>query len=139
MPVTRLLGARLPMTAGKGYSVSVGCPELPEAPMYLVETRVGATPLAGRLRLAGTIEFSGLNSRLDQRRITSLTRAARGYFPALDWSDVAEEWTGMRPLLPDGLPVIDRVPGTANAFVATGHSTLGSRWPSSPARTWPSS
>ncbi len=125
VPVTRLLGARLPMTAGKGYSLSVACPELPEAPMYLVEARVGATPLAGRLRLAGTIEFSGLNSRLDRRRITSLTRAARAYFPALDWTDVAEEWTGMRPLLPDGLPVLDRVPGTANAFVATGHSTLG--------------
>ena len=100
VPVTRLLGARLPMTAGKGYSVSVACPELPEAPMYLVESRAGATPLAGRLRLAGTIEFSGLNSRLDRRRITSLTRAARAYFPALDWTDVAEEWTGMRPLLP---------------------------------------
>lgn len=125
VPVTRLLGARLPMTAGKGYSVSVACPGLPEAPMYLVETRIGATPLAGRLRLAGTIEFSGLNSRLDHRRITSLTRAARAYFPALDWTDTAEEWTGMRPLLPDGLPVLDRVPGTANAFVATGHSTLG--------------
>jgi D-amino-acid dehydrogenase len=125
VPVTRLLGARLPMTAGKGYSVSVACPELPEAPMYLVETRIGATPLAGRLRLAGTIEFSGLNSRLDRRRITSLTRAARAYFPALDWTDVAEEWTGMRPLCPDGLPVLDRVPGTANAYVATGHSTLG--------------
>ena len=125
VPVTRLLGARLPMTAGKGYSVSVACPELPGSPMYLVETRIGATPLAGRLRLAGTIEFSGLNSRLDRRRIASLTRAARGYFPGLDWDDVAEEWTGMRPLCPDGLPVIDRVPGTANAFVATGHSTLG--------------
>ena len=125
VPVTRLLGARLPMTAGKGYSVSVGCPELPGAPMYLVETRLGATPMAGRLRLAGTIEFSGLNSRLDRRRLTSLTRSARAYFPALDWTDVAEEWTGMRPLTPDGLPVLDRVPGTANAFVATGHSTLG--------------
>jgi D-amino-acid dehydrogenase len=124
-PVTRLLGARLPMTAGKGYSVSVACPGLPETPMYLVESRTGATPLAGRLRLAGTIEFSGLNSRLDRRRITSLTRAARAYFPGLDWTDVAEEWTGMRPLLPDGLPVLDRVPGTANAYVATGHSTLG--------------
>ena len=125
VPVTRLLGARLPMTAGKGYSLSVACQELPQAPMYLVEARAGATPLAGRLRLAGTIEFSGLNSRLDRRRITSLTRAARAYFPALDWTDVAEEWTGMRPLCPDGLPVLDRVPGTANAYVATGHSTLG--------------
>jgi D-amino-acid dehydrogenase len=125
VPVTRMLGARLPMTAGKGYSVSVGCPELPQAPMYLVETRVGATPMAGRLRLAGTIEFSGLNSRLDPRRIASLEHATRAYFPGLDWDDVTEEWTGMRPLCPDGLPVLDRVPGLANAYLATGHSTLG--------------
>jgi D-amino-acid dehydrogenase len=125
VPVTRMLGARLPMTAGKGYSVSVGCPDLPLAPMYLVETRIGATPMAGRLRLAGTIEFSGLNSRLDARRIASVVRAARPYFPGLDWADVAEEWTGMRPLCPDGLPVLDRVPGVANAYLATGHSTLG--------------
>jgi len=125
VPVTRKLGARLPMTAGKGYSVSVGSPQLPEAPMYLVETRVGATPMAGRLRLAGTIEFSGLNSRLDRRRIDSLVHAARAYFPDLTWTDVAEEWTGMRPLCPDGLPVLDRVPGVANAYLATGHSTLG--------------
>jgi glycine/D-amino acid oxidase-like deaminating enzyme len=125
VPVTRMLGARLPMTAGKGYSVSVGCPQLPQAPMYLVETRVGATPMAGRLRLAGTIEFSGLNSRLDPRRIASLAHAARAYLPGLDWDDVTEEWTGMRPLCPDGLPVLDRVPGLANAFLATGHSTLG--------------
>jgi len=125
VPVTRMLGARLPMTAGKGYSVSVGCPQLPQAPMYLVETRIGATPMAGRLRLAGTIEFSGLNSRLDPRRIASLTRAARAYLPGLDWDDVTEEWTGMRPLCPDGLPVLDRVPGLANTYLATGHSTLG--------------
>src|SRR3984957_1917884 len=125
VPVTRKLGARLPMTAGKGYSVSVGCPQLPVAPMYLVETRVGATPMAGRLRLAGTIEFSGLNSRLDRRRIDSLVHAARAYFPDMTWTDVAEEWTGMRPLCPDGLPVLDRVPGVANAYLATGHSTLG--------------
>jgi D-amino-acid dehydrogenase len=124
-PVTRKLGARLPMTAGKGYSVSVGCPQLPQAPMYLVETRVGATPMAGRLRLAGTIEFSGLNSRLDRRRIDSLLHAARAYLPDLTWTDVAEEWAGMRPLCPDGLPVLDRVPGVANAYLATGHSTLG--------------
>ena len=125
VPVVRRLGARLPMTAGKGYSVSVGCPQLPQAPMYLVETRVGATPMAGRLRLAGTIEFSGLNGRLDRRRIGSLVHAARAYFPDLDWADVTQEWTGMRPLCPDGLPVLDRVPGIANAYLATGHSTLG--------------
>jgi D-amino-acid dehydrogenase len=125
VPVTRKLGVRLAMTAGKGYSVSVGVMKPPSSPMYLAESRVGATPLGGRVRLAGTIEFSGLNRRQDPRRIASLVHAARGYLPGLDWSDIKEEWTGMRPLCPDGLPVLDRVPGIRNAYLATGHSTLG--------------
>jgi D-amino-acid dehydrogenase len=93
--------------------------------MYLLESRAGATPLGGRLRVAGTIEFSGLNLRRDPRRLEALKRAAHRYFPGLDWATVAEEWTGMRPLCPDGLPVLDRIPGTENAYLATGHSTLG--------------
>jgi glycine/D-amino acid oxidase-like deaminating enzyme len=125
VPVARMLGARLPMTAGKGYSFSVASSQEPGAPMYLLETKAGVTPMAGRVRIAGTIEFSGLNRRLDPRRILALKLAARGYLPGLDWSQAAEEWTGMRPMCPDGLPVLDRVPGFGNAYLATGHSTLG--------------
>jgi D-amino-acid dehydrogenase len=125
VPVARMLGARLPMTAGKGYSFSVASSQEPGAPMYLLETKAGVTPMAGRVRIAGTIEFSGLNRRLDPRRILALKLAARGYLPGLDWSQAAEEWTGMRPMCPDGLPVLDRVPGFGNVYLATGHSTLG--------------
>jgi D-amino-acid dehydrogenase len=125
VPVTRMLGARLPMTAGKGYSFSVASSRAPAAPMYLLETKAGVTPMAGRVRIAGTIEFSGINRRLDPRRIRALKLAARGYLPELNWAGAAEEWTGMRPLCPDGLPVLDRVPGFSNAYLATGHSTLG--------------
>ena len=125
VPVTRLLGARLPMTAGKGYSVSVACPELPEAPMYLVESRVGATPLAGRLRLAGTIEFSGLNSRLDRRRITSLTRAARAYFPALTGPTSPRNGPGCGRCARTGCRSLTGCPAPPTPIVATGHSTLG--------------
>jgi len=125
VPVVRMLGARLPMTAGKGYSFSVASSREPTAPMYLLEAKAGVTPMAGRVRIAGTIEFSGLNRHLDPRRIRALKLAARGYLPGLDWEQTAEEWTGMRPLCPDGLPVLDRVPGLRNAYLATGHSTLG--------------
>ena len=125
VPVTRMLGVRLPMTAGKGYSFSVASPQAPCAPMYLLETRAGVTPMGGRVRIAGTIEFSGLNAYRDPRRIEALKLAARGYLPSMDWTAPAEEWTGMRPLCPDGLPVLDRVPGFQNAYLATGHSTLG--------------
>ncbi|HEX5189411.1 MAG TPA: FAD-dependent oxidoreductase [Streptosporangiaceae bacterium] len=125
VPVARMLGARLPMTAGKGYSFSVAGERAPAAPIYLLETKAGVTPMAGRVRVAGTIEFSGINARLDPRRIEALKRAARSYLPGLAWAEMAEEWTGMRPMCPDGLPVLDRIPGVGNAFLATGHSTLG--------------
>jgi D-amino-acid dehydrogenase len=125
VPVTRMLGVHLPMTAGKGYSFSVSGPQAPGTPMYLLETRAGVTSMAGRVRIAGTIEFSGLNAYRDPRRIEALKLAARGYLPSLDWTSPAEQWTGMRPLCPDGLPVLDRVPGFQNAYLATGHSTLG--------------
>ncbi|MDR2987045.1 MAG: FAD-binding oxidoreductase, partial [Nocardiopsaceae bacterium] len=125
VPVTRMLGVRLPMTAGKGYSFSVTSTRELSSPMYLLETKAGVSPMAGRVRFAGTIEFSGLNTYRDPRRIDALKLAARGYFPDFDWTTSAEEWTGMRPLCPDGLPVMDRVPGFENAYVATGHSTLG--------------
>jgi D-amino-acid dehydrogenase len=124
-PLLSRLGVRLPMTAAKGYSFSVAGQPPPAAPMYLLETKAGVTPMGGRVRIAGTIEFSGLNLDRDPRRLAALKRAAQGYLPGLDWTATAEEWTGMRPLCPDGLPVLDRVPGTGNAFVATGHSTLG--------------
>jgi D-amino-acid dehydrogenase len=125
VPLTRMLGVRLPMTAAKGYSFSVSSPQAPGTPMYLLETRAGVTPMGGRVRIAGTIEFSGLNANRDPRRIEALKLAARDYLPGLDWTSAAEEWTGMRPLCPDGLPVLDRVPGFQNAYLATGHSTLG--------------
>ena len=125
VPVAAMLGARLPMTAGKGYSFSLPGPDLPGTPVYLLETRAGVTPMAGRIRIAGTIEFSGLSAGRNPRRIEALKTAARGYLPGLDWAGAAEEWAGMRPLCPDGLPVLDRVPGTGNAYLATGHSTLG--------------
>jgi D-amino-acid dehydrogenase len=38
---------------------------------------------------------------------------------------IRDPWVGGRPLLPDSLPVVDRLPGTGNAFVATGHGMLG--------------
>jgi D-amino-acid dehydrogenase len=120
-----MLGVRLPMTAGKGYSFSVTSTREPSSPMYLIETKAGVTPMGGRVRIAGTIEFSGLNAYRDPRRIEALKLAARGYLPSLDWTTPAEEWTGMRPMCPDGIPVLDRVPGFENAYLATGHSTLG--------------
>jgi D-amino-acid dehydrogenase len=121
-----LLGVRLPMQAAKGYSLTLDHPELRlEHPLYLGEARVGVSPFEGALRVAGTLELSGINEDLDARRVDSIVRSTRGYLPAAAPNGSAARWVGMRPLLPDGLPALGRLQGWENAWIASGYGMLG--------------
>lgn len=125
------LGTRVRMQAGKGYSFSVDLPVAPRHPLYLGDKHVAVSPIGSSTRIAGTMEFSGNNLRLDWRRVEAIARASRHYLG--DWFGTCDEliglisdpWVGGRPMLSDGLPLIDRVPTTDNAYVATGHGMLG--------------
>ena len=121
----RLLGARLPVQAGKGYSFSVEVKDLPRRPLYLAEARIACTPMAGRLRLAGTMELSGTNLDLRMNRVAAICRGAESYLFGWSCAEKKDVWTGMRPMTPDGLPVMGAVPSCDNVFVATGHGMLG--------------
>jgi glycine/D-amino acid oxidase-like deaminating enzyme len=122
---------RLPLQSGKGYSFSVRLATAPRHPLYLGDRRVVASPMNGSVRIAGTMELSGNNRRLDWRRLVAVAAASRHYLG--DWYEhpddliglIRDPWVGGRPLLPDSLPVIDRIPGHDNAFVTTGHGMLG--------------
>ncbi len=130
-PLLRGLGYKLPLQAGKGYSFSVRLDTAPSHPLYLGDRRVVASPINGAVRIAGTMELSGNNRRLDWRRLVAVASASRHYLG--DWYEhpddliglIRDPWVGGRPLLPDSLPVIDRLPGAANAFVSPGHGMLG--------------
>jgi D-amino-acid dehydrogenase len=125
-PLARRLGLRLPLQAGKGYSFSVDLGARPRAPLYLLEGRVAVTEMAGRVRCAGMMELSGVDPRVDPRRLRALARHASAYLQPWPGDDtVTEAWAGLRPMTPDGLPVIGFVPGTSNALLATGHAMLG--------------
>ncbi|MDQ1031576.1 glycine/D-amino acid oxidase-like deaminating enzyme [Streptomyces umbrinus] len=127
----RALGSPLPLQAGKGYSFSVDLDPAPRHTLYFGERRAVASPIGGTTRIGGTMELSGNNNRLDWRRIVAVALASRHYLGR--WFDdpddlvslIRDPWVGGRPFLPDGLPVIDRVPGHENAFAATGHGMLG--------------
>jgi D-amino-acid dehydrogenase len=127
----RALGHSLPLQAGKGYSFSVDLDPAPRHTLYFGERRAVASPIGSTTRIAGTMELSGNNNRLDWRRIVAVALASRQYLGR--WFDepddlvslIRDPWVGGRPFLPDGLPVIDRVPGHGNAFAATGHGMLG--------------
>lgn len=123
--LARSLGISLPMEAGKGYSFYVRPSVLPSHAILLADVHVGCTPYGERLRIGGTMEFSGINSRLDRRRIDSIVAGARESF--LPWAspDIEAEWAGMRPIPADGLPIVDRAGPFENAYLATGHGMQG--------------
>ena len=126
-----MLGGRLSLQSGKGYSFSVDLPTPPRHPMFLGDKNVAVSPIGGTTRIAGTMELSGNNRNLDWRRITAIAHASRDYLGR--WYDTPDDlmslirdpWVAGRPMLPDGLPTIDRLPLTRNAFVSTGHGMLG--------------
>ena len=94
-------------------------------PVYMEEARVIATPLAGRLRLAGTLDLSGFDLRVDPVRVGALVRAAKRTLTLPRDARTVQVWRGLRPCTPDGLPVIGRAPGVENLVLATGHAMLG--------------
>ena len=124
----RGLGVRLPMQAGKGYSVTLPNPvERPALCSILTEARVAVTPLGDRLRFGGTMEMSGLDESISPRRVEGILRAASRYFPNFKRAhfDGIEPWHGLRPCSPDGMPYLGRSAAADNLLVATGHAMMG--------------
>jgi D-amino-acid dehydrogenase len=124
--LSRQCGTSLPLQAGKGYSVTIDRPRLEvRYPLYLGDAKIGITPFGGALRVAGTMELSGINLTLDARRLEALERATERDLPGALAGEGRESWVGMRPITPDGLPILGRLPRSENVFVATGHQMLG--------------
>ncbi len=125
--LARLAGFSLPMLGGRGYSLTYRpAPLTLRRPLYLAEARVACTPFASGLRLAGLMELCALDDPFEAGRGRLVSAAAPVYlraWPAGSPSPPVE--AGFRPMTPDGLPVIGRVPGWDNLFIATGHAMLG--------------
>jgi D-amino-acid dehydrogenase len=123
------LGCPVPIQPAKGYHADrnredADTPDL-AMPCLLGERAVFCSPMPDHVRMAGTLEFSGLNLDMRRDRLEQLDAAARRYFEVGELSEPVSEWCGLRPCTPDGLPVIGRVPNFEGAFVATGHAMLG--------------
>jgi D-amino-acid dehydrogenase len=98
-------------------------PATPRRLIHLGDAHVVVTPFAKSTR--GTMEFDRDHDRFNARRIAAIVAAARPYLRDVDWDGRTDEWTGARPMTPDGLPAIGRLPGHRNVYVATGHNMLG--------------
>jgi D-amino-acid dehydrogenase len=126
-------GYTLPIQPAKGYHRDLpgeraggdAGVKLPGLTMMLGERYVFCTPMGGFLRLAGTLELSGLNHRIVQPRLENLTESAKQYLRGLEDGKSSDDWVGLRPVTPDGMPVVGAIPGAENVFVANGHAMLG--------------
>jgi D-amino-acid dehydrogenase len=123
-PLAAKLGVRIPMQPGKGYSFLLRPKTMPRHGILFADIHAGATPLGDRVRIGGTMEFSGYDLAIDQRRIGNLFRLARGYVD-LETPEYEEPWAGLRPTTAGGLPILDHAGPYRNAYVATGYSMLG--------------
>lgn len=124
----RPLGLRLPMQAGKGYSVTLPQPrELPQICSILTEARVAVTPMGAALRVGGTMELSGLHTGINPRRVQGIIKSVPSYFPSFQTEDFEgiQPWVGLRPCPPDGMPYLGRTAAAENLILATGHSMMG--------------
>ncbi len=123
----RPLGLRLPVYPVKGYSITVPVTDAAAAPESTVmdETyKVAITRLGERIRVGGTAEISGFDTTLRESRRATLTHSVGDLYPGGGDLSRATFWCGLRPMTPDGPPVIGRTP-VGNLFLNTGHGTLG--------------
>ena len=122
------LGIRIPMQAGKGYSLTSENPaSLPRICAILSEARVAVTPMGGALRFAGTMELTDIDEGISATRVRGIVNSVPKYFPDITPAHLrqATARSGLRPCSPDGLPYVGRVSRFANLSVATGHAMMG--------------
>ncbi|HUH95248.1 MAG TPA: FAD-dependent oxidoreductase [Casimicrobiaceae bacterium] len=126
--LARDLGLRLPMQAGKGYSLTLDDPPArPRTCAILSEARVAMTPMGGALRFGGTMEIAGIDESVNPVRIDGIVRSVGAYLPDFTPSRFATAAVraGLRPCSPDGLPYIGRFASFDNLSAATGHAMMG--------------
>jgi len=121
-----LLGCRIPVEPGKGYSITMARPALfPSHPMLFPEKRVGVSPFEKGYRLGSMMEFSGFDASIPDRRIQQLRSSAEDFLVEPHADPVLNTWYGWRPMTWDSLPIIGQVPNLKNSYLATGHNMLG--------------
>lgn len=123
----RPLGMRVPVYPIKGYSITAPISDASRAPVstLLDETyKIAITRLGDRIRVGGMAEVAGYNSDRPARRRDTLTFCLNDLFPQAAHTENLELWSGLRPMTPDGPPIIGRT-RLRNLYINTGHGTLG--------------
>lgn len=130
-PESGLLGRRygidLPVYPVKGYTVTVPLEDESKGPIMggADEDRlIGYSRLGNRLRMSSTAEFTGFDRTFKPRDFNSILNTAKDLFPGAFDESKAELWAGLRPMMPNSVPVIGRA-RYDNLYLDTGHGHLG--------------
>ncbi len=121
------VGIHIPVYPVKGYSITVPITDANYAPESTImdEThKVAVTRLGDRIRVGGTAELAGYSLNLREARRDTLNHVITDLFPRGGDISQAEFWCGLRPMTPDGTPVLGGTP-YPNLYISTGHGTLG--------------
>ena len=125
--LTRKLGVKIPIQAGKGYRINTVRETGITIPALLVEAKVAVTPMNGFTRFAGTMELAGINDTINPKRVKAISKAVSNYYQGLSLTKEEEATAdfGLRPCSPDGLPYIGRTHKYKNLIIASGHAMMG--------------
>ena len=117
-------GVRVPVYGGRGYSFTVASSTPFAGPLYFPAARVAATPQADRVRFAGIMEFGSPDAVPQGARFGHMVQAVRHLLVDVDWTTMADQWMGPRPLSADGVPLVGAT-ATPGLYVAGGHGMWG--------------
>ncbi len=121
------LKIKLLIQPGKGYSIDFFKKTGISYPVILLEDKVAVTPMDGFTRFGGTMEISGLNTKINLKRVNAIAKSSEKYYDGLKIpsQNINDAKCGLRPLSPDGLPFIGRHSSYKNLVIASGHSMMG--------------
>lgn len=126
--LAKMAGLSIPVMPGKGYSFMV-TPDKNQLhhPALLLEARVAATPMDGKIRFGGTMEIAPVAHHVNRNRVEGIVNSIPDYYPdyQVAMPEVGDIWYGFRPCSPDGLPYIGTSKKISNLMLAGGHGMMG--------------
>ena len=123
--ISKQLGLSIPLESEGGYHVELINPSImPKLPVMISAGKFVITPMEGRIRLAGLLEFAGLDAPDNPKAVDYLTRHIAKYLPHVRYDDM-KVWHGFRPTTANSYPVIGRPAHLSNAHVGFGHQHIG--------------
>jgi D-amino-acid dehydrogenase len=120
------LKLNIPVQPARGYSLTMSAnKQMPNQALILGERRIAVTPMDEILRFTGRLEVGNYSMEPNPVWIQRIENSAREYIHLDEKLDIKETWAGLRPVTPDGMPIIGRSPNHSNLTIATGHAMLG--------------